>query len=247
MRALSAPELLGVWERGLAQRPVERALTLLAASCPKTSPDALASMTIGQRDATLLALREQVFGPELAGVVMCPGCGGRLELNFGTKDIRDTEVGFEAEAEGAMSMMTGGYELRFRLPNSKDLMALEEQADPDRNRLLLLRRCLLSARRDGKEELADRLPADVIDAVAECMAEHDSQADVQLSGICPLCGHQWRGVFDIVSFFWTEINAWAQRLLREVHMLASAYGWHERDILALSPWRRQLYLEMVGR
>lgn len=243
MRALSAPELLGVWERGLAQRPAERALTLLAAACPETSPDALASMTVGQRDAGLLALRKWAFGSELAGVVVCPGCGERLELNFGIEDIR---VGSEAEPEGGMSLTACGYELRFRLPNSLDLIALEEQADPDRSRLLLFRRCLLSARRDGEEEFTDQLSADVIDAVAECMAEHDPQADVQLAGACPLCGYQWRGVLDIVSFLWSEIDAWAQRLLREVHILASTYGWHERDILALSPCRRQLYLEMVG-
>ena len=33
----------------------------------------------------------------------------------------------------------------------------------------------------------------------------------------------------------------------EVHALASAYHWHERDILALSPVRRQAYLELLGR
>jgi hypothetical protein len=52
--------------------------------------------------------------------------------------------------------------------------------------------------------------------------------------------------FDIASYFWDEINAWANRILREVHILASRYGWSERDILALSPWRRQFYLDMVN-
>ena len=40
-------------------------------------------------------------------------------------------------------------------------------------------------------------------------------------------------------------TAWAVRLLGEVHELASAYGWREHDVLALSPWRRQAYLQMV--
>ena len=56
---------------------------------------------------------------------------------------------------------------------------------------------------------------------------------------------RWRAVFDIVTFFWSEIEAWACRILREVHILASAYGWCERDILALTSARRQFYLEMV--
>jgi hypothetical protein len=34
-------------------------------------------------------------------------------------------------------------------------------------------------------------------------------------------------------------------VLREVHILASAYGWREDDILAMSPARRRIYLEML--
>ena len=79
------------------------------------------------------------------------------------------------------------------------------------------------------------------------MAQADPQADVQLALSCPACSHQWQSVFDIVSFFWSEMNAWAYRILREVHILASAYGWREADILAMSPYRRQLYLKMVSK
>jgi hypothetical protein len=34
--------------------------------------------------------------------------------------------------------------------------------------------------------------------------------------------------------------------MREVHTLAAMYGWRETDILAMSAWRRQRYLEMIG-
>ena len=78
------------------------------------------------------------------------------------------------------------------------------------------------------------------------MARADPQADVTFSITCPACGHAWQAIFDIVSFFWREVNAWSYRLLYEVHLLASAYGWREADILAMSPWRRQCYLEMTG-
>jgi hypothetical protein len=79
------------------------------------------------------------------------------------------------------------------------------------------------------------------------MGEADPQAEVQLALACPACRHQWQVSFDIVSYFWSEINARSQRLLWEVHALASAYGWREADILAISPQRRQFYLEMVGQ
>jgi hypothetical protein len=82
-------------------------------------------------------------------------------------------------------------------------------------------------------------------AVAQKMSDADPQADVHTGLTCPECGHHWEAVFDIVSFFWEEIENWIRRTLREVHLLASAYNWRESDILALSPWRRQYYLQMV--
>jgi hypothetical protein len=91
---------------------------------------------------------------------------------------------------------------------------------------------------------ADQLPDSVLGTVIERIAEAD-QAEVRIGLTCPECEHQWNEVFDIVSFFWTEIDAWARQLLREVHVLASVYGWSEREILALSPTRRQIYLAMA--
>ena len=49
-----------------------------------------------------------------------------------------------------------------------------------------------------------------------------------------------------MHILWAEISARAQHLLREVHLLASAYGWSEQQILELSPTRRASYLRMVS-
>ena len=48
------------------------------------------------------------------------------------------------------------------------------------------------------------------------------------------------------SYLWHEVDAWALRLLRDVHRLARAYSWREADILALSPSRRQCYLDLLN-
>lgn len=52
--------------------------------------------------------------------------------------------------------------------------------------------------------------------------------------------------FDIGAYLWEEVDAWADRTLRDVHLLAASYGWSERDILDLSPARRGRYLELAG-
>jgi hypothetical protein len=113
-------------------------------------------------------------------------------------------------------------------------------------RRALLYACITHAQHLETELSADELPARVMSVVVEHMATADHQADVDLALTCPACAHQWIVPFDIASFFWQEIAAWAIRILQDVHTLASAYGWSERDILAMSPNRRQAYLEMVG-
>ena len=246
MRALSASELLDIRERGLTQQPIQRALTLLAAACPETPPDALAKLSIGQRDAHLLTLREWVFGPQLVGLATCPGCGERLELTFNITDIRVAPGPDPAESTEELSLNVAGYEIHFRLPNSLDLAAVAGSEQVAESRGRLLQRCLLAIRHNGQERSADELPVDVIDAVVERITLADPQADVQLDLSCSSCAHQWLATFDIVSFFWTEIEAWGYRILRQVHTLAAAYGWREADILAMSPWRRRFYLEMVS-
>ena len=248
MRPPSASELLAVWEQGLAQPPAQRALALLAAACPDATPGALAELSIGQRDARLLALREWLFGPHVASLASCPGCGERLELGFDVADIRTPSPAQGEGGEGVtpLSLTVDGYEVRFRLPNSLDLLALAGQEEGAAARRLLLDRCVLTARRDGEEMPPDQLPDDVIRAVAERMDRADPVAEVRLDLSCPACGHRWLATFDIVSFIWSEIDAWACRTMNEVHVLASAYGWREADVLATSPWRRRLYLQMVG-
>src|SRR5262249_58432983 len=113
MRAFTAQQLLSVWESGQGQSPARRALALLAAACPTVSLESLAALSVGQRDARLLRLREWAFGSQLTGVADCQQCGGRLEMSFTVDDIR---MGGENESPEAISLGVEDYELRFRLP-----------------------------------------------------------------------------------------------------------------------------------
>ena len=140
-----------------------------------------------------------------------------------------------------------GYEILFRLPDTTDLAALEMTgASRQAIRNLMLNRCLSEVRYNGKEQKVEELPAAIVDEVTERMSLADPQADIKLSLECPSCRNRWLAPFDILSFLWSEVETWARRLLREVHLLARAYGWSEADILAMSAIRRQTYLEMLG-
>jgi hypothetical protein len=230
--------MMRAWETGQGRSLTDRALLLLAYACPESSWEALAALPIGERDSRLLTLREWTFGAALSSLVSCPACGDRLELNFTVADVR------AAAAAASLSVEAHGYEVDFRLPTSADLIDVEGAADARRQ---LLERCVQAARCRGRKRAFSRLPARVLDVVVERMSEADPQANVQTALSCRHCAHRWQAIFDIVSFFWDELGSWVRRMLLDVHVLASAYGWREPDVLALSPWRRQYYLQLVGR
>lgn len=243
MRTLLASELLAIWETGMAQPPVQRALALLAAAFPEHTLGELARLSIGQRDACLLRLRAQTFGSQLASLATCRSCRMRLELTF---DVADILMPSEVEPEAIFAIHRDGYDIKFRLPNSLDMAAGDQLADAVEIRTQLLERCVLAATYNGATCHSHQLPSAVVEAVTEQMTQIDPQANILLTLTCPACGEQWKSMFDVVNFFWNEICAWAPRVLRDVHMLASRYGWREADILAMSAWRRQYYLSMVS-
>lgn len=243
MRALSAIELLEAWEKAAGEDSLEQSLILLEAASVDLPKEALPSLSIGQRDSQLLTLREWTFGPEIVSVTACSNCGDRLELAFNVNEIRASPQ----ERKEPFVVEKDGYEARFRLPNSLDLRAAQKESDIAASRRVIFERCVTDARHKGEPRSPDQLPPEIINSVAERMAALDPQADVQLDLKCPACGNHKQVAFDIGSFFWSEVNAWAQRVLREVHALASAYGWREAEILSMSARRRQLYIEMINR
>lgn len=242
MCTLTPQELLEVWESGLQCKPVERAVAMLRAWRDAAAEEP-ARLPIGSRDARLLALREQAFGSDLTGLATCPRCAEPLEVQFQLTNLR-----FPAkDRPGPVKVAVAEYAVEFRLPDSLDLLALQEtQESQTVLRRLLLDRCVVHAAHLGRPVAAGELPDSVTDAVAQAMGEADPQAEIELSLECVSCQYQWQELFDIESFLWNELEAWATRTLHDVHQLAAAYGWSEREILALNPVRRSIYLNMIA-
>lgn len=244
-----AEELLNAWEAGLSQPPLQRALILLAAALPETRPEALADLTVGQRDRHLLQLREDLFGWRLQNTAFCPECGERIEWENRTAEFLDVDAGAGSRPGTPgepHELETGDYALRFRLPNSRDVAAaIGQHAIEDAERMLTSR-CVQVASRSGEPCPFDELPAGVIRELGKQLESLDPLADLRIELHCPECGHDWPVSFDIGSFLWQEVDDWARRLLRTVGELAAAFGWGEREILRLSPLRRQLYIGLIG-
>ena len=49
----------------------------------------------------------------------------------------------------------------------------------------------------------------------------------------------------MLDYLWRRVVAEARRLLREVHIIARAYGWSSEAVLALSPARRAAHIALI--
>jgi hypothetical protein len=243
MRALSARDLLLVWEQAEHQPPRERALALLAAALPELTDGELAALSLGRRDALLLSLYRQSFGSTLDLVADCPACREPLELAL---DL--DALGLDAEAAGTelLEIQEGGLRLVARPPTAADLAAVSSLAGVAEARRRLAELCVVMAERDGEPLGFVTLSEPEIDLLSRALAAADPRAEVLLDLSCPSCGHAWQALLDAAGCLWHEVDATARRLLREVHGLARGYGWREADVLALSARRRRLYLEMLA-
>lgn len=242
-RALTAADLMSIWERGRRSHPVDRALLMLQGACPDLSDDALARLTIGERDRLLLAARACTLGERLDASASCPQCATALEFSVAANDLHQAE-----EASGARALIEleeGGFHIALRPPDSGDLAAISAAADVTTARQQLLRLCVVAARRDGESVDVSQLPSAVLARIPAILEQCDPLAEIVLDMHCAACGYSWSLLFDIAAFFWSEIEALAGRLLAEVDALARAYGWHEADILAMDGTRRAAYLGMV--
>lgn len=244
MRTPSSSELLDAWAAASTLGPAARSLSLLQAGDPSEGMASLARLPVGRRDGRLLELRGSVFGPTLCAAVTCPGCGERLELETRAEDLPGG--GGASDAVTVETVSADGWVVRFRLPNSLDMTAVEGRRDTDAIERALLERCVLEAAFDGRSVAASELPAEVGLAVGRRMAELDPLAAAVIEVDCPECAHCWMAPVNVAGFVWTEVDAWARRTLRQVHELASAYSWTEATVLALSPAKRARYLELVA-
>lgn len=233
MHPLAGSELLSLWERGARRHALDRSALLAAAARPDWDAASIVDRPLGAVNASLLQLRSASFGPHIAGHADCAQCGQRLAF---TLDAQQLLALADADTRPSSTDAAG---LRLRAPSLRDLAAVAHEADAERATRTLLARCTLAGDAAQIDTAALREAEQALDAL-------DPQADLAIALHCVACGHAGAAQLDPGALLWDDIETQAQRLLEQVHRLASAYGWSEDQILALSPARRASYLALQG-
>jgi len=229
------------------QRPAAQATALLE-RCVLDPHAVIDSLTIGDREALLLQLRQVTLGDDLDCLLDCPsdGCGEQLELRMSINDMLLAPYDEVHQQYSARFTVHGReHHVEFRLPRTADLDAAAS-TNPEWGATALLRACVRRVTIDDRAASVDDLDPLAVTRVADEMLARDPQAEIRLDARCPACGHRFDALFDTGSFLLQELQARAQRLVADVHLLALHYHWSERDILAMSASRRDHYLDLLG-
>jgi hypothetical protein len=235
MRRLGPADILDLAEAGTG--PATGALAILARA-DVDDVQAHKALSVGARDARLMAVRTQTFGARVELVSRCPNCATKVEFA-----VAATDVGLDSEPppSGGSAQRLAGRDYRLRPVCAGDLAAIEALDDVEAARRALLARCV-----EALEGTADAPPAEVEETLEAALEALDPQAEVLLDLACPACRARWSEVFDAAHVLAADIQAAARRLTSEVAALARVYHWSERDILAMPAARRRFYLEAAG-
>jgi hypothetical protein len=213
--------------------PIDRGLLILNATLPDVPFASLAGWPFGLRNRALAEWLCTSFGPRLDGRATCGQCSVDLEFELDVRVFLETEP-----ADSDARVEAGGH--AFRLPSSRDLARAACKEDPRDAVISLLEACRI----DEGDLLA--LSEEDVEELGEKMALADPLAETRITVSCPECEAEWEEALDVTAFAWAQVESRAKRLLLDVHLLATAYGWSEADVLAVSEQRRAFYLEVAG-
>jgi hypothetical protein len=241
MNALGNAGFLKLWENGVRLHPLDRGLLAIRALLPPEGKERVADWSLGRRNQALARLHQECFGSDLRGWMKCAQCGEKLEFALDTRALIQRQR--DADPEPIVFK-----DHAFRLPTSRDLALIAVESDSEAAALRLAGLCRIedtaSPARNNASPVGEWTGKD-IEQLAAKMSEADPLAEISLFFECPTCKSQSEESLDLAAYFWAELEAFARRLLYEVHLLASSYGWSEDEILSLSDNRRAIYLQMV--
>lgn len=165
------------------------------------------------RDALLAALHRLCWSDRIEATLGCRACGEPFDMDFRLSELQAELASKAVNQEGP-----------WRIPVAEDELAVA--ALPAREAAHRL------ARRCGVQEDEITAASGFLDAVAPFL-------DLDLQAACPECGQGQSLRFDAQSYLLQRFLGERERLLDEVHVLASSYGWSLTEILGLPRTTRQ--------
>lgn len=194
------------------------------------------SQSVGRRTQALLdvlAATERRDRIRLTAVCGAAGCAQTFEFELPLQGLpcADTE-------DGTIAVQLGPQRhARLRLPCGDDLR-LWHAAQPA-TRAEAVRTLCASLLVEGELDDGDETTVDA------AIAAHNPLVDFSVACTCPACAAPAEVAVDLEGLALRRLGRAQRELLREIHVLASHYGWREADVLALPAARRAHYRVLI--
>lgn len=234
--------LVAAWDAACDAPPWCRGAILLDALLPSADGVPAVDQPLGAVTRRFLDFAETWFGPTVGVVIACESCTERLELDVAIDDLRALGP---ADPSGSAVVLTvrSSEALAVRPLTLTDLAVAASAPGAEAARVLLAARAVTAS--GAAAPSPESLTSEMVSAITDALDDADPLAAVSLALTCPSCGTTSEPTLDVGAWCWDMVDATVRRLLDEVHMLASAYGWSETAVLDLGPHRRAHYLGLV--
>lgn len=193
-------------------------------------------LAAADRDRMLAIVYERAFGDRIESTLTCTRCTQPVDLHFSLRQLT-ASLNDPCGVEGLRPLGSARFEAvggaRFRVPTGRDEL---DAADFEQNEAesLLLNRCAEGGAWPGGAG-----------AFQEMLDEVAPLIDLELTASCAECGYPHTIQFDIQSYLLGALLGERSRLIREIHRVATAYGWCLDDILSLTRSERRQLVELI--
>jgi hypothetical protein len=215
----------------------------------------LSKLSIGDRVALLLHIRQLLLGDIIKSTITCPKCKQNMSLELSVKSLLQIKY---PEPEEYYDLKACGFNLQVRPLTGfeQETNLSSSSVDSNEDKLLeeLVRVCVVHS----DPPLPDLLPKSLIEAIGKKMEEIDPLSDITLAMSCIGCSHAFFPSFPVEEYIFSEIGLLGRGgavaisgggggvslLDQEVHLLAFNYHWTEKDILSIPTGRRKRYVKL---
>jgi len=230
--------LLAAWDAASAAPDVAKGCAVLAAA-EVIDRDAAFDLPLGLLGELALRCHIEMNGVELDGMAACPACLSGLEISLALDALLPAAG---PNPPPTRDVVLTGRRVTARAPTVRDLLAAAAASDP---RSVIVGRCVREA--GGAPVDVSGLDDADLEPLDAALEDLTGAGLATLRAACPGCGAEVVSVLDPGALLWDRVRLAAPALLRDVAVLARAFGWRESDVLALPPSRRRAYLELAGR
>ena len=237
--------LLAAWAASAGAPELARGCAVLAAA-GLADPTSMLDLPLGLVGYLGVRCHLTSFGSQVDALTACRACGATLDLALSLTELLpspDTVLDQDGPADPAptRTLRLADGVVTVRSPTVRDLIAAAADPDP---RGALVRRC---AQGPGSApvEVAGLGPDDLA-LVDEALEELSGLGLITVRAACPDCGEPVAALLDPAALLWQQVQDAAPALLRDVATLAAAFGWSEREVLALPAVRRRAYLQLAA-